>query len=166
MKSSNKKAINKISRYSESLELTNDYSRLSVASTVDLNRIKDLKELEVKSDSKGLLVRLLVMFIETALSSLDKMEKAFKEEKMDLLCNEAHNLKGSCGNIGATKMASACLQLEKASSENDLKNAEILLEFIKVEFRDVKVKLEGVIKTEQEVAGESESDKRNPHNRR
>lgn len=54
----------------------------------------------------------------------------------------AHTLKGSCGNIGAIRMAKICEQLQEMGASEDLMTLPRLLDQLEAEFDRVRTVLE------------------------
>ena len=57
----------------------------------------------------------------------------------------AHTLKGSCGNMGATRMATICAELEDVGHSGELERASVLVERLEAEFGRVRPALEAEI---------------------
>jgi HPt (histidine-containing phosphotransfer) domain-containing protein len=57
----------------------------------------------------------------------------------------AHNLKGSSGNLGATRMTKLCAELEDAGASGDLSHAQQMLQQLEAEFTRVRPALEAEV---------------------
>ena len=78
------------------------------------------------------------MFFEDTRSSLATMRKAFQEGDAQSVERIVHTLKGSSSNMGATRMAAICSELEGGGVSGDLTTAPALLERLDAEFERVR----------------------------
>ena len=98
------------------------------ASSIDINNLINWDYLHHLSDnSTEFELELLEMFVETSQSHLEAMGIAIATSNFGQIAWEAHYIKGSSGNLGATTMQYAAEQLEKLSQEQTCEGASELL---------------------------------------
>ncbi len=68
--------------------------------------------------------RVVDAFVENGSADLARLEQAATENDLETLCSVAHRLKGSSGNLGATRLAELSRQLEEGSRNQDLDDAQ------------------------------------------
>ena len=76
-----------------------------------------LRELETAAEP-GLLRELLLAFRESANEKVGALRAATLARDRDRLEREAHSLQGSCGMVGALRMAERCRVLEHAAGDD------------------------------------------------
>jgi two-component system, sensor histidine kinase and response regulator len=69
---------------------------------------------------------------------LASLRKAVEDGDSSTIEQEAHALKGSCGNMGAWRMAELCAELQEAGASGELASAPELLERLEAEFERVR----------------------------
>ena len=89
-----------------------------------------------------LLAELAEMFLDDASSRLADLREALKESDTRTLERAAHTLKGSSGNMGATRMSAICAELHDIGVSGNLAGAPELLERLEEEFGRVRPALE------------------------
>lgn len=99
---------------------------------VDVDNLSQLKEL-IGDDLKDI----LQTFLEVAPTSLNGIKIAIAEENAEALRYQAHTLKGSAANIGATTLPALCLALENKGKEDVTHGLETLLSQIEDETNHV-----------------------------
>jgi HPt (histidine-containing phosphotransfer) domain-containing protein len=57
----------------------------------------------------------------------------------------AHTLKGTCGNMGATRMAAICAELEDVGRSGELERAPLVVDRLEAELKRVREELEKVL---------------------
>ena len=80
-------------------------------------------------------------FLETSERTIEKAETAIHTSQSAELAQAAHNLKGSCSNLGATRLRELCQQLENLGASASPQSATNLLEALKEEFVRVRTEL-------------------------
>src|SRR5215210_4124741 len=85
-----------------------------------------------------MLSELTQLFFEDAVSNLAALKEAIEKHDATSVERVAHTLKGSSGNMGATRMADLCGQLQDVGTSDDLAAALALLERLEVEFEHVR----------------------------
>lgn len=87
----------------------------------DLLHTASLDELKAILDDE--LFQITRLFADQLTDELDKLQRAVDQGDMAAVNRQAHSLKGSCANMGATTLASAAMKIEKAALSQD--HAEI-----------------------------------------
>jgi len=82
------------------------------------------------------------MFVGDAAERLTRLHGLAAEQDVTAVEREAHNLKGSCANLGAERMAALCHQLETEAEAGSLRSADEFLESLDSEFERLKPLLE------------------------
>lgn len=121
------------------------------APAIDQSALDGLKALQ--GGEPGLLRELIGMFLEDAGPRMDKIRLAIHEHNSAVLEQEAHALKGSCGNFGAKPMSQLCEALQGMGRSGELQRADPVLLELEAEFERVKATLQA----ELEVAGDTTS---------
>jgi signal transduction histidine kinase/PleD family two-component response regulator/HPt (histidine-containing phosphotransfer) domain-containing protein len=89
-----------------------------------------------------LLAELAGMFFDDASSRLGELREAVEAGDTAGVGRVAHTLKGSSGNMGATRMSEICAEIEESGASGDLARAPGLLEGLEEEFGRVRPALE------------------------
>jgi CheY-like chemotaxis protein len=89
-----------------------------------------------------LLAELAGMFFDDASSRLGELREAVEAGDAAGVGRVAHTLKGSSGNMGATRMSEICAEIEESGASGDLARAPGLLEGLEEEFGRVRQALE------------------------
>ena len=77
---------------------------------------------------------IIALFIEDASARLENLQKAIEEKNISEVEREAHSLKGSCANVGATSIAELCSRIETEAESGELTDSINLLNKIVVSF--------------------------------
>ena len=107
-------------------------------SSLDADVIMSLRDL----GDNEMLSELARLFVNDTSSNLATLKAAIEKGDADSVKRVVHTLKGSSGNIGATRMAAICSKLEDVSALEDLSAAPALLERLEVEFERVRSALD------------------------
>lgn len=91
--------------------------------------LAELKEL--LEDGFSLLVE---RFIEDGEARITKIDDAITNQDAETIYGEAHGLKGSSRNVGASLLAEQCAMLEHMGQQNNLADAASTFASVKVEF--------------------------------
>jgi two-component system sensor histidine kinase/response regulator len=105
---------------------------------LDQSVLAGLREL----GDQGFLVELYELFLEDVPAQLEALREGIERCDAPSVERVAHTLKGSCGNIGATRMATICAELEEAGRSEDLACAPALAARLKAELGRVRGALE------------------------
>jgi len=92
-----------------------------------------------------MLSELTQLFFDDAGSNLTALKEAIEKHDATSVERVAHMLKGSSGNMGATRMAVLCGQLQDIGTSGDLTAAPALLERLEVEFEHVRSALKAEV---------------------
>ena len=92
-----------------------------------------------------ILSELIALFLEGTLLQFAALREALKNEDAQSVERIAHTLKGSCGNMGALRMATLCAELQEAGSSGDLALALGLLYQLETEFERVRTALAAIL---------------------
>ncbi|HVJ65820.1 MAG TPA: Hpt domain-containing protein [Bdellovibrionota bacterium] len=102
----------------------------------DSSVLEELKQLE-GDRYPTLLQDLLELYVDWAPGVVAKIEEAVKTQDHPTLESEAHSLKSSSGNLGATKLQQLCHDLEKCGVKHDQAGAERTFVLFKSECQKV-----------------------------
>jgi len=108
--------------------------------TLDPEALGELRACDEGGDG-SLLAELIDIYLEDTPRRLSQLRLAFDAADTAALAREAHALKGSCGQFGATTMAECCRELEHLGRQGSLAGAEALLARIDDEYPRVKAAL-------------------------
>lgn len=98
---------------------------------------------ELQQDGEpDLLVEFVELFISDVPPQLTALREAVERGDAGAIERVAHTLKGSCGNMGAPRMATLCAELQDVGSSGDLARAPGLLWQLEAEFGRVRPALE------------------------
>lgn len=103
--------------------------------------LKELKD--ILEDEFDVLVS---SYLEDAQSRLDKLAAAIQQSDAAVIKAEAHSLKGSSLNLGASGLAELCSLLEKCGNTGELGEAVTLFAKTEAEFCKAKTVLESYSK--------------------
>lgn len=79
---------------------------------LDPSTLESLRGLQEEGND-DLLVELIDLFLEDAPRRIDSMRDAIAREDWPALTSWAHSLRGSCGSLGALRLAELCARLEQ-----------------------------------------------------
>jgi CheY-like chemotaxis protein len=89
---------------------------------LDRSVLAGLRELQGEGEP-DLLDELIEMFFDDVPSQLEALQEAVEVGDAHSVERVAHTLKGSCGNMGATRMAAICAELQDIGPSKDLSRA-------------------------------------------
>jgi signal transduction histidine kinase/DNA-binding response OmpR family regulator/HPt (histidine-containing phosphotransfer) domain-containing protein len=107
---------------------------------VDLSVLDSLAEMD--EGGEEFVSRLIATFISDTQSRLVSLHVAMEAKDMPSIERTGHALKGSSGNMGATRMASLGARLQGAGQKQDVAGARSLIEEMEAEFARVRGVLE------------------------
>ena len=110
---------------------------------LDQSVLEGLREL----GGQELLEELKDLFLEQAPAHLEALRRAVTEEDALSIERAAHTLKGSCGNMGASRMMAICIALEGVGHTGEMERALVLVERLDAELERVRGALERVLAT-------------------
>jgi two-component system sensor histidine kinase/response regulator len=111
------------------------------ADSVDYSVLEGLRELQDVGEP-DVLEELVGMFLKDATNHLGTLKKAAEEGDEQSVQRTAHSLKGSCGNMGATKMEALCGELEHMGRSRNFVAASARIPLLEVEFGRVRAAFE------------------------
>lgn len=92
-----------------------------------------------------MLAEIAGMFVTDAPSQMTELREAVESGDADGVERTAHSLKGSSGNIGASRMSEICNELQNVGASGNLARAPEVLEQLEAEFVRVRPALEDQI---------------------
>jgi HPt (histidine-containing phosphotransfer) domain-containing protein len=102
----------------------------------------DLSSLEETAGGDEEFTRdLIELFLDDAATQLEEIREALSQSDARALARQAHGLKGSSANMGATKLSEIAMSLEMAAEKQVLDQAEDILTELEEEFERVKTHL-------------------------
>jgi two-component system, sensor histidine kinase and response regulator len=108
--------------------------------SIDQSVLEGLRELQEEGEP-DVLKELIELFLEDVPSQLEALREAEERDDAKSVERTAHTLKGSSGNMGATRMATLCAELEVVGGSGSLARAPELFEQLKAEFDRVRTVL-------------------------
>jgi HPt (histidine-containing phosphotransfer) domain-containing protein len=113
----------------------------ATAAAIDAGRLAELRTLD-PPDGPTTLSVLATIFLGDTPPRLTSLRRAVLESNTDTMEHVAHYLKGAAANIGATRMAELCAELEKLARSEGLTSAPQLLTRLDAEFAYAREALE------------------------
>jgi CheY-like chemotaxis protein/HPt (histidine-containing phosphotransfer) domain-containing protein len=111
---------------------------------LDRGALATLRYLQ-RSSPPGLLTRLITLYLNEVPSRLGELREAVAQGDSDRVKRVAHELRGSSVQLGATRMADLCAELQESASGNDLSQAETRVAELQREFATVRSALEAIL---------------------
>jgi HPt (histidine-containing phosphotransfer) domain-containing protein len=108
---------------------------------LDLTILDSIRSLQ-KEGKPNILEKAIRLYFSYTPKLLKNIQKAISKKDAKTVDEEAHSLKTSAAQLGATKLSMLCKELEIMGRKNSLKNAEELLLKIETEYEAVRVALE------------------------
>jgi CheY-like chemotaxis protein len=121
-----------------------DRDTLDAAPPLDPAVLETLRSLQEEGES-DLLTELARMFLDHAALQLEGLREAIGEADAQRVRGISHALKGSSGNMGATRVSEVCAELEMAGESGDLAPAPGLLERLEEELSLARPALEAEV---------------------
>jgi two-component system, sensor histidine kinase and response regulator len=103
--------------------------------------LKSLRELQAEGEP-NVLKELIELFLEDVPPLLKALREAEERDDAQSVERIAHTLNGSCGNLGAVRMAAVCAELEEIGRSGDLATAPALISGLEAELGRVRAVLE------------------------
>lgn len=110
----------------------NEHDTSGSDSPFDKSTFDNLRYLSGEEDQQ-MFVQLIAMFEAQLTSSLERMRAARSVSDTKTLLGIAHSLRGSSGNVGATRLADLCSQLEAELHNASVAGADEYLSKIETE---------------------------------
>jgi CheY-like chemotaxis protein len=102
---------------------------------LDENILRGLRDLRMEGEPDPI-AELVELFLQDTPARLSRVEVAFQSGNFSELESAAHSLKGSAGNLGATRLASLCAELVQAARQRRTPEAA-LVQKLRSEFERV-----------------------------
>jgi len=109
--------------------------------SLDQSVLEGLRELQ-EEGGPDILNELIELFLDDVPPQLVVLREAVEGGNADSVERVAHTLKGSCGTMGAIRMAKVCEQLQEVGASEDLMKAPTLLDQLETEFDRVRTVFE------------------------
>ncbi|PYP85303.1 MAG: histidine kinase [Blastocatellia bacterium AA13] len=106
--------------------------------SIDQSVLASIRSLQTEEDP-NVVVELIEIYLADSVGRLAEIRRAVSLENRQVIQRAAHGLRGSSGNLGASALASLCMDLEHIS---DLAGAPQLLFQIETEYESVRTELE------------------------
>jgi len=103
-------------------------------STLDVETVAQLRELDSDSPGVSFLAQLVLLFQTNAPERMAQIRAAIAERHAETLGRVAHTLKSNCSMLGALRMAGYCDTLETMGERRDFESAAALLPAAEKEF--------------------------------
>lgn len=91
---------------------------------LDPRRLEDLRALN-SPEEPGLATEVARLFLVTARDSVGRLREAFLRKDAKAIAAEAHRVKGSTGNVGATTLHRLCDEIEREGRSGRLDPASL-----------------------------------------
>ena len=124
--------IEPFSQELNSVARSHDNLRNNIVRTIQ-TRMNEL-EREIGSE---IVDEIITLFVEDSAKRLDALRDSLKNRDLVQIKIEAHGLKGSFGNIGATYIADLCFQIEKTSKDQNFAEATAVFRKVQELFPDL-----------------------------
>jgi CheY-like chemotaxis protein len=112
--------------------------------SLDPSVLASLRQLQ-EDGEPDLLAELAALFLEDVPNQLEALREALEGDDALSVERIAHTLKGSCGNMGATRMATICAELQDVGHSKELERTPVLVERLEAEFGRVRQALEAEV---------------------
>ncbi len=122
------------------LDLEENMIHHSLSNLIEPKMLAGLLEIE-SNDQKGFVFEILDIFLEHAEKKIAETDSAIIAKNRVVIKNNAHNLKGSGGNVGLTEISKLFEDLETKSKEADWNEIESFFEKTKRVFEETKQKI-------------------------
>jgi histidine phosphotransfer protein HptB len=109
----------------------------------------DLRSL-IESGVGEMIPHIISIFLESATQDVEKMRTAVLAGDVQGLAVAAHSLKGSCSNLGASRLRDLCLKIESNSPSEPLGATSTILEALEQEVGRVRNELRTALAERQE----------------
>ena len=115
---------------------------------LDTDRRKELRDLSDGDDS--LLFELARLFFTDGVSKIESLRGAIANKDDQALQLAAHTMKGSCRNIGISKLADYCQTLEVAAKTENTENVQGIVDAIEAEYMKVQLAFDTFLQRREE----------------
>lgn len=111
--------------------------RGALSNSVDLTVLSSYDCMQLQ-DEPDLIIEIIDLYLDDVPRRMAAMRSAATEEDALSIRRQAHNLRGSSGNVGAIQMAAICDALEHVVPEDSFANISILLDSLEEELAPVR----------------------------
>jgi len=102
------------------------------------------------SEDADAATELIQMFLDDTTASLEKLDEALAAGVPDRVSRLLHSLKGSCGQMGAVKIARICEELERSAGAGELDPTRLRLAEIREKFAGIARVMAGLLPSRRE----------------
>lgn len=110
-----------------------DDSSATEGDSIDRSVLESLRELQEEGEP-DIISELVQLFVEDTPPQLAALREAVDASDAQSVERIAHTLKGSCGNMGAVRMAKLCEELQGVGASGNLARVPELLDQLEAEF--------------------------------
>jgi CheY-like chemotaxis protein/HPt (histidine-containing phosphotransfer) domain-containing protein len=121
-----------------------DAATIPAQEFTSLTRLRAMQSEGILNSERDIVTELIDMFLEDTPPWLVALHEALRRADARAFTQAAHSLKGSCGTIGATHIATICAALEERGGQGHLGAVERSLDDLSAEFQRVRQLLEGI----------------------
>ena len=100
---------------------------------LDPTALAQVRELQ-RDGTANILHRLIDVYLETSPALIEQLAIAVTQKNAKDIRLKSHSLKSSSAGLGATRLASLCLELEQMGSNNDLEQSGSIFKELRMEF--------------------------------
>ena len=100
-------------------------------------KILDTLKIPARNGKRSLLERVIDKYMESSAKLMESLRQAISRGELSEMQKAAHSLKSSSGNLGATKLATLCTELESMGREGTREGSHSLLPVLEVEYKRV-----------------------------
>jgi CheY-like chemotaxis protein len=111
---------------------------------LDINFIESLRELQNPGEP-DIIVELVTIYLTHTPEKLENLETGIQQHNTKLVFENAHALKSSSAQFGATQLAALSAQLEQSARMGKLDGAETMIASMQEEYRRVEQQLKGLV---------------------
>jgi PAS domain S-box-containing protein len=104
----------------------------ATSNVIDMEKIREIRDIMGEG-----FTRIVDAFVENGSADLARLEEAAAENDLETLYTVAHRLKGSSGNLGATRLSELSRRLEQGSRTHDLVDVREQVRALNQEFGEV-----------------------------
>ena len=106
--------------------------------TLDRSVLANMRESSQREDGPDVFVRLVELFLNDVSHQLVNLQEAVHNDDASMVKRIAHSCKGSCGQMGARRMAEICTKLQNVGASGNLTCTLEILEQLEKEFERVR----------------------------
>lgn len=111
--------------------------RRALSNSLDLTVLSSYDYMQLQ-DEPDMIIEIIDLYLDDVPRRMAAMRSAASEEDASSIRRQAHNIRGSSGNVGAMQMAAICDALEHVVPEDKFANISILLDSLEEELAPVR----------------------------